>query len=116
MRLALPLSSMPAHSTTKSTKRGIVPFVVKTVFVALVVSGAFVVARAYERSLDAVQINQAIRIGTSSSAADRARFHRPYRLPINRAPFDWIDVITPFRRVALGAESHTRDGGRLYGQ
>lgn len=83
--------------------------------------GAFVVAfsvatGAYERPLDPGSINQAIAIGISTSEADRARFHRPYHLDIGRSPVDWIDVITPFRRVVLGAERHTRDGGRLYGQ
>ncbi|MGE0444931.1 MAG: hypothetical protein AB7P99_06855 [Vicinamibacterales bacterium] len=71
---------------------------------------------AYERPLDPGSINQAIAIGISTSDPDRARFHRPYHVDIGRAPVDWIDVITPFRRVVLGAERHTRDGGRLYGQ
>ena len=71
---------------------------------------------AYERTLDPGTLNQAISIGISGSESDRARFHRPYHLDVGRAPVDWIDVITPFRRVVLGAERHTRDGGRLYGQ
>jgi hypothetical protein len=31
-------------------------------------------------------------------------------------PVDYIEVVTPFRRIALDAESHTRAGERLYGQ
>jgi hypothetical protein len=75
-----------------------------------------VATAAYEPTLDPGTINQAISIGISGSESDRARFHRSYHLDVGRAPVDWIDVITPFRRVVLGAERHTRDGGRLYGQ
>jgi hypothetical protein len=73
-------------------------------------------AGAYSRTLDPAAINDAIAIGLSRSAPDRARFHQPSRATVNQAPIDTIDVVTPFRRVALAAEVHTRNGGRLYGQ
>ena len=41
---------------------------------------------------------------------ERSRFHSAYRLAISRPPVDWIDVITPFHRVALAAEAKARLG------
>jgi hypothetical protein len=45
--------------------------------------------------------------------ADRARFHRPYIIPVHAAPVDgWsvdrLEVITAFRRAELMAEDHAR--------
>jgi len=83
---------------------------------ALVVGLSSVVVGAYERTLDPRAIEQALSIGLSRIDADRERFHRPYQTIVNRAPVDWIDIVTPFRRVALEAESRTRAGARLFGQ
>ena len=41
---------------------------------------------------------------------------RSYRLAMSRPPVDWIDVITPFHRVALAAEAQARLGDRVFGQ
>ena len=73
-------------------------------------------AGAYSRVLDPAAVNDAIAIGLSRSEPERARFHQPYRVTVNRAPIETVDVITPFRRVVLAADVHTRNGGRLYGQ
>ena len=35
---------------------------------------------------------------------------------MSRPPVDWIDVITPFHRVALAAEAQARIGDRVFGQ
>ena len=40
------------------------------------------------------------------------RFHQPYRLQVARPPFDYIDVVTPFRRVVLITEERTNLGIR----
>ena len=40
------------------------------------------------------------------------RFHQPYRLQVARPPFDYIDVVTPFRRVVLNTEERTNLGIR----
>jgi hypothetical protein len=71
---------------------------------------------AFERTLDVQTLDQAVRIGQSRFDAERTALHRPYRLDVGRAPVDWIDIVTPFRRVVLEAELHTRNGGRLFGQ
>ena len=99
-----------------------VPLVATTVFVCgavralLVVVVASVALGAFEPALDPRAIDQAVAIGLSRSDRDRAEFHRRYRAVISRPPVDWLDVITPFRRVALATEARMRDGGRLFGQ
>ena len=94
-----------------------VPFVVRTFVVVVVASVAASVATgAFERTLDPRAIDQAIALGLSRSDRDRAGFHRRYHFETTRPPVDWLDVITPFRRVALATEARTRDGGRLFGQ
>ena len=71
---------------------------------------------AVQMMLDPRAIGEAIAIGQTRVDADRARFHRPYRLPVNKAPIDFIEVVTPFRRVALHAQSRARIGDRSFGQ
>jgi hypothetical protein len=83
---------------------------------AAIVLVASVAAGGFEQTLDPRAMEQAIAIGVSRIDADRSRFHRSYRIDINRPPIDWIDIVTPFRRVVLDAEARTRAGARLYGQ
>ncbi len=71
---------------------------------------------AFESVLDRRAIEQAIFLGQSRFDAERARFHGGYRLVISRPPVDWIDVITPFHRVALAAAMKARLGDRVFGQ
>lgn len=71
---------------------------------------------AYERRPDLRGIEEAARIGQSRDEAVRLRFHQPYRLRVGRPPFDYIDVVTPFRRVELAAEERARTGDRLFRQ
>jgi hypothetical protein len=70
----------------------------------------------FERSLDALLIDQARAIGQSRIEASRVRFHQPYRLPVARPPIDYIDIVTPFRRIVLLAEDRARTDGRMFGQ
>jgi hypothetical protein len=71
---------------------------------------------AVEPVLDRRGIEEAILIGQSRFDAERARFHTGYRIQVARQPVDWIDVITPFHRVALAAEEKARLGDRVFGQ
>ena len=73
-------------------------------------------ARAYDPSLDPREAAEAAALGQSRIERDRIRFHQPYRLPVNHAPVDHIDVVTPFRRVVLAAEARVRAGERPLGQ
>ena len=83
--------------------------------VCCVLSGTICLA-AFEPVLDRRAIEQAIFLGQSRFDAERAKFHSGYRLAISRPPVDWIDVITPFHRVALAAEAKARLGDRVFGQ
>jgi len=71
---------------------------------------------AFDAALDPEALAQAIEIGITRIDDTRSRFHAPYRIEVMQAPVDSIDVVTPFRRIALDAEAHTRAGQRLYGQ
>ncbi len=70
----------------------------------------------FERSLDLPLINAAAAIGESRVESVRLQFHRPYRLTVAKPPVDYIDVVTPFRRVVLIAEERARLGARPLGQ
>ncbi len=75
-----------------------------------------VTAEAFDLDLSLDAISQAIAIGQTGLEARRAEFHRPYRLAISQPPLDYIDVVTPFRRVVLAAEAKLLAGERLFGQ
>jgi hypothetical protein len=66
--------------------------------------------------LDSRAIDEAIAIGQSRLAAERTRYHEPYRLIVARPPVDYIDVVTPFRRIVLGAQARAEIGDRGFGQ
>ena len=67
----------------------------------------------FEQALDRRSADDAIGVGQSRIAAVRSRYHELYRIQVARPPIDYIDVVTPFRRVALLAEERAQAGGRL---
>jgi hypothetical protein len=73
-------------------------------------------ASAFERSLDLPLINAATAIGESRVESVRTQFHRPYRIPVGRGSIDYIEVVTPFRRIVRIAEDRARVGARPLGQ
>lgn len=88
----------------------------RTLTWALSIICATATLSAVQMTLDARAVTEAIAIGQSRVDADRARFHAPYRVPVNKPPIDFVEVETPFRRIALHAESQARIGNRLFGQ
>lgn len=66
---------------------------------------------AYERSPDLRALTEAIAIGQARDQATRQRFHQPYLIRVGRPPIDYIDVVTPFRRVELASEERAQAGG-----
>jgi hypothetical protein len=80
------------------------------------VLSATAILSAVQMTLDPRTVSDAIAIGQSRADAERARFHAPYRMQVGKAPVDAIEVVTPFRRVVLHAESRTRSGDRSFGQ
>ena len=83
--------------------------------VAVALAGSQVAA-ALQVTLDPRSISEAIAIGQSRVDRERVAFHAPYRLTVNKAPVDYIDVVTPFRRVVLAAEGRAQVGDRSFSQ
>ena len=81
---------------------------------ALVAAGASVAALV--QTLDPQTLADAINIGQGRIDDVRSRFHALYHINVSQPPVDYIEVVTPFRRVALDAEARARSGDRLYGQ
>jgi hypothetical protein len=71
---------------------------------------------AFEPSLDPRSLADAIDLGQSRIDDLRSRFHAAYHVEVMQPPVDYIEMVTPFRRIALDAEARTRAGERLYGQ
>lgn len=82
----------------------------------LLVCGAMTVTEAVQSRLTPRAIEEALALGQSAIERDRAAFHVPYRLTVGRPPVDFIEVITPFRRVVLLAEQLARAGNRAFSQ
>jgi len=82
--------------------------------IALFAASAGVVA--FEPALSLQSLSEAIDIGQSRIDDVRSRFHAAYRIDVMQPPVDYIEVVTPFRRIALEAEAHAHAGDRLYGQ
>ena len=77
---------------------------------------AITIVEAVQPTLTPRAIDEAIVLGQSALERDRTAFHAPYRLTGGRSPVDYIEVITPFRRVVLVAEQLARAGNRAFGQ
>ena len=92
------------------------PVMARTGFLVIALVAATATLVAFERTLDPRTLAEAIDIGQSRIDAARSRFHAPYHVVVARAPVDYVEVVTPFRRVALDAEARTRAGERLFGQ
>src|SRR5262245_52464096 len=88
----------------------------RTGLVLAVVVGCSAISAAFEPLLDPQTLAEAIELGQSRIDDMRTRFHAPYRIEVTQAPVDYLEIVTPFRRIALDAEAHTRAGERLYGQ
>ena len=89
----------------------------RTDVVMVAVLAAFTAAiSAFEPSLDPRSLADAIDLGQSRIDDVRSRVHAAYHIEVMQPPVDYIEVVTPFRRIALDAEARTRAGERLYGQ
>lgn len=66
--------------------------------------------------LDLRAIEQALAVARVGTGKERAAFHQPYRLHVGVAPVDEIEVLTPFRRIALTAEQRRLAGDLSFGQ
>ena len=71
---------------------------------------------AVDLRLDPATISQALSLGQTAIAGDLTRFHQPYRLIVSRPPVDYLEVVTPYRRIVLAAQAQARAGNRRWGQ
>src|SRR5262245_22832799 len=85
-----------------------------TVFVALVASQAS--TGAVQTTVDFAAIDEALTLARVSTDTARARFHEAYRLIAARAPVDYLEVVSPFRRIVLAAQQRAAAGDRTFGQ
>jgi hypothetical protein len=92
---------------THTVSRGLVA-------VAVAVAGRMVAG--FEPTLDTRSVAEAIAVGQSRIEAQRVKLHQQYRIAVARPPVDYLEVVTPFRRVAMAAEAAARAGNRIWGQ
>ena len=71
------------------------------------------VAAGYTPTLDTTAIDDAIARGQSRIESLRTRYHEPYRMRVGRPPVDYMDLVTPFRRIVIAAEARARVGDRF---
>ncbi len=86
------------------------------VLLALLLTLGAAAGGAFEQALDPRSLAEAIELGQSRIDDMRSRAHAAYHIDVMQPPVDYLEVVTPFRRVAIDAEAHTRAGERLYGQ
>ena len=71
---------------------------------------------AVELTLDLRTVTEAVLFGQSRIDTERQRFHQPYRMLLRSGEIDFLDIVTPYRRVVLAAEDHVAMGDRQFGQ
>jgi len=84
--------------------------------ILLLVVGSVVSLHAFEVNLGPALLGEAIALGQTSFEAERTAFHARYRVSVNQPPLDFVEVVTPFRRVVMAAEARVRAAERLLGQ
>ena len=83
---------------------------------ACAIAAVAIPAGAVDLTMELAAVDAAVRLGQSRAEKERASFHAGYRFNVNKAPLDYIELITPFRRVVLTAEIRVRIGDRMFGQ
>jgi hypothetical protein len=71
---------------------------------------------ALQPTIDLDAIDDAIRIGRSAIGTERQRLHQAYRIGPGKAPVDYVDIVTPFRRIVLATQERAERGQRGFGQ
>jgi hypothetical protein len=84
--------------------------------VAALMAAALAGPRAVQPEIDFATIDEAMTLGGTTRGSERARFHEAYRLIAATAPVDYVEIVTPFRRVVLAAQSSLARGERRLAQ
>lgn len=88
----------------------------RLIWIFAAVAAASTTGRAVDFAMDRAAVDAAVTLGQSRTERERLRFHADYRLTIKRPPIDYVEIITPFRRVVLAAEARALVGDRRFGQ
>jgi hypothetical protein len=86
------------------------------VLAAVMLAGWCAAPGAIEPDVDLLGIDDALAIARDSLGPARARFHEGYRAIVAQAPVDWVEIVTPFRRIVLAAQASAARGERTFGQ
>ena len=73
-------------------------------------------AAAVQTDVDLLAIDEALTLIRSGSAPELARFNELYRVKVEKAPVDYLEVVTPFRRIVLTGTARATAGDRGFGQ
>ena len=84
-------------------------------FAAMMI-GAAATAGAVDYVMDRAAVDAAVTLGQSRTERERLRYHADYRFAIGKPPIDYVEIVTPFRRVVLAAEARALVGDRRFGQ
>jgi hypothetical protein len=85
----------------------------RTPAIVLFMALAGIVTMAVQANLDLPAINEALLFSRTATVTERAQFNRPYRVVVGKAPIDYIDVITPYRRIVLEGSTRRASGVAL---
>ena len=88
----------------------------RLIWIVAAVAAATGTGGAVDVAMDRAAVDAAVTLGQSRTERERLRYHADYRFTINRPPLDYVEVVTPFRRVVLAAEARALAGDRRFGQ
>src|SRR6186713_2591121 len=71
---------------------------------------------AVQTDVDLLAIDEALTLIRSGSTSELARFNELYRVKVEKAPVDYLEVVTPFRRIVLTGAARATVGDRSFGQ
>jgi hypothetical protein len=69
-----------------------------------------------QTDVDLAAIDEALTLMRSGSQRELAQFNEPYRVTVEKAPVDYLEVVTPFRRIVLAGVARAAAGDRSFGQ
>jgi hypothetical protein len=86
-----------------------------TLIAVMLIAAAHVPTGAVQASLDLPAVNEALLFARTATDTERQQFNRPYRVVVGKAPVDYVEVITPYRRIVLEGSAR-RLAGNVLGQ
>lgn len=84
--------------------------------VSVLIATAVGSGAAVQVPVDFAGIDDAFVMGKQASDTERARFHAGYRVIAAKAPVDFVEVVSPFRRIVIEAQQRAAAGDRSFGQ